>query len=1156
MDNLFENLLVSSPNDGGLFFINNENVYQLDNFNSTGLSVKDRTVLRGVQPSMMQLYDTDLFEFTNNEMPFDDIHDVYLDDDSIYLVATSNNEIVKFDSYGKELKRWIFPGENDAFHINSLVRWNGKIVFSAFGEFAEHRGYKGKTEKSGFVQDLLNEKRLITGLSQPHSLVPIGQNLLLANSEYKELLEFGPSGNLVRTLTLDGYTRGICIFNNTIYVGLSCSRNIQNPGVNTATVVALDLDSWEEKGRVHLPIPEIYAIQCISNSDNTIHILANIASNASKILASSVTDRNGQIAYLTQLQAERDGQIVNMRQVISERDEQIANLNQVIAERDAQIDYLTQAHKVRGEQIVDLSQTLAERDAHIARIISSRSWHITKPLRFVGWLSRGEFSFAFDSLRKALRRRELKKIDIRITSASARVNRTNPVAVVLPVYRDTKMTKDCIVSAIPSILNIPDAILVIINDASPEPDMASMLENMAARWPKRIEILTNEFNMGFVVTVNRGMKYHNQHDVVILNSDVILPMKWLERLIDEAYCRPRVATVTPLSNNTTICTFPEFLQDNPLPFGLSVDEVDAVFRNTRMPNVEAPTGIGFCMYIRRDCLDDVGYFDESRFGRGYGEENDFCQRAIKKGWVNLITPNLYVYHKGGVSFGSEKNSLIENAIRSIDELHPTYNRDVQLFIQSDPLRESRLQRLIGLMAGLAIPKVLYVSHGLGGGVVQYISELSDYLYSEGLAFPLVLTPQGLDDICTLRFGFKATSDEIVINFPQDFNYLVWVLRTIGVTLIHFNHALNVHPLLFQLPKELNIKYYLTIHDFYLLNGNPTLTDERGIFVEFNKEDFLNPMHSLPGGVSLKDWRDNCRCFVEGAEIVIYPSVATKRLFNDHFKIKHSVVARHLEVVRDINNPPKSFVPKSSYVIGALGALGREKGADYYEEIAVCASKADMPLEFVLIGYAYRTLEKVKTTGPYDANEIMGLVHKHECDILIFPARCPETYSYTLSYALESGLSIVAPALGAFPERLSERGHVMLFEHGTPPDILLAQLMDFIAELEAGQTHRAPKYNEESSVISFYETNYLKDVPIISNESDSQSGKAIQDKFNMLFARRPTRSRGIRESILHKIWQVYSIPSVARMASMLPYELRRSLKRTLSKKPMHNIVGKK
>src|SRR5690606_2191249 len=132
---------------------------------------------------------------------------------------------------------------------------------------------------------------------------------------------------------------------------------------------------------------------------------------------------------------------------------------------------------------------------------------------------------------------------------------------------------------------------------------------------------------------------------------------------------------TPLSNNTTICTFPDFLQDNPLPFGLSTEEVDTAFRQERLASVETPTGIGFCMYIKRKALAEVGEFNEARFGRGYGEENDFCQRAIKAGYVNTITPNLFVFHQGGVSFAGEKNERVENANRVMNELHPRYHAD-------------------------------------------------------------------------------------------------------------------------------------------------------------------------------------------------------------------------------------------------------------------------------------------------------------------------------------------------------------------------------------------------------------------------------------------------------------------------------------------------
>ena len=325
MNKLFDNLLVSSPNRGGLFFLHEGNAFKLDNFGTTGLSVNGRKVLRGIQfqPSALYIYDISLVEISKCTVPFDDIHDVHLDGQFVFLVGTSGNEIIKLDSHGEELQRWVLPGENDSLHINCLAMWNGRIVFSAFGEFTENYGYKGKTERSGFVQDLYTGERLITGLSQPHSLVPVGRNLLLANSESKELSEYGPSGDLIRSLTLEGYTRGICVVNNIIYVGLSCSRNIEFPGVESATVMAFNWDTWEEVGRVKLPTAEIYAIQEIADPYDAIHVLATIASDSSSRLGRTVSERDGQIANLNHAIAGRDAEIRHLAKLIDNKNREL-----------------------------------------------------------------------------------------------------------------------------------------------------------------------------------------------------------------------------------------------------------------------------------------------------------------------------------------------------------------------------------------------------------------------------------------------------------------------------------------------------------------------------------------------------------------------------------------------------------------------------------------------------------------------------------------------------------------------------------------------------------------------------------------------------------------------------------------------------------------
>src|SRR5690606_8945810 len=124
---------------------------------------------------------------------------------------------------------------------------------------------------------------------------------------------------------------------------------------------------------------------------------------------------------------------------------------------------------------------------------------------------------------------------------------------------------------------------------------------------------------------------------------------------------------------------------NELPSGMTVEELDAVFRDVvPQENVEVPTGVGFCMYIKRSALKKVGLFDVDEFGRGYGEENDFCMRASRKGMTNVLCLNTFVYHSGGVSFGKEKAERVQNAMQTLDRLYPEYHEKIHEHIKEDP----------------------------------------------------------------------------------------------------------------------------------------------------------------------------------------------------------------------------------------------------------------------------------------------------------------------------------------------------------------------------------------------------------------------------------------------------------------------------------------
>src|SRR5690606_38208983 len=94
------------------------------------------------------------------------------------------------------------------------------------------------------------------------------------------------------------------------------------------------------------------------------------------------------------------------------------------------------------------------------------------------------------------------------------------------------------------------------------------------------------------------------------------------------------------------------------------------------PSVEVPTGHGFCLYVKRSCIRAVGFLDEPAFGRGYGEEVDFCLRAREAGFKHICAPNVFVGHVGGVSFGSNADSMKKRNRDLLAKKYPRYAAEV------------------------------------------------------------------------------------------------------------------------------------------------------------------------------------------------------------------------------------------------------------------------------------------------------------------------------------------------------------------------------------------------------------------------------------------------------------------------------------------------
>jgi GT2 family glycosyltransferase/glycosyltransferase involved in cell wall biosynthesis len=293
---------------------------------------------------------------------------------------------------------------------------------------------------------------------------------------------------------------------------------------------------------------------------------------------------------------------------------------------------------------------------------------------------------------------------------------TVPVDIIVPVYGAAAEFQRCL-DRLLAYTNWTDHRLVVVDDCGPDFPSAELLEQAAARHHTSLLLLRNPFRRGFVGSVNRAMAL-SEREVVLLNSDTEVTAGWLGKLQQAAYSSPEIATVTPFSNDATICSLPRFLEANSLPAGYDLAAFATLVESvSRSEYPRLPTGVGMCLYIKREALRRVGLFDERRFRFGYGEDSDFCMRAREAGYAHVLDDATFIFHAGQRSFGTSRNARVRRAERLMRRLHPEYRLLVSQFIEDDPLRpiRERITRAlyrprVATPAGLP-SRVLHLVHG-------------------------------------------------------------------------------------------------------------------------------------------------------------------------------------------------------------------------------------------------------------------------------------------------------------------------------------------------------------------------------------------------------------------------------------------------------------
>ncbi|HQT63593.1 MAG TPA: glycosyltransferase [Acidocella sp.] len=634
-----------------------------------------------------------------------------------------------------------------------------------------------------------------------------------------------------------------------------------------------------------------------------------------------------------------------------------------------------------------------------------------------------------------------------------------PLAIIVPVYRNEAVTRACLAAL--QAAKPAGAEIIVIDDATPEPMLAAWLDDQAAK--KTIRLITQPRNLGFPAAVNAGFEAAQGRDVLLLNSDTLVPPGAIEALANAAYAASDVGSATPFSNNATILNYPKHNAANPMPDLATASALqDAAGAANGADICEIPTAVGFCMYIRHDCLAATGGFRAELFGQGYGEENDWCLRARHRGYRHVAATGAYVAHEGGASFKAASRALNIRNARTLTRLYPGYDQLIAGYAKADPLAAARyrldvqrFQQNRGAVSGA----VLLISHNHGGGVARIIATEMQKIRNAGQR-PLLLVPGAPDDLENTPFPWDAElTDHVPGDYPNlrfkylaDRDALLNLLRAESVSHVVLHHGLGHHAGIRELATDLGLPQDIVIHDYASFCPRINLLSQSSLgaplrycgepnigacvtCVELSGDETYEGL----GPAALVE--RSAQEFAKARRIVA-PSADAAIRISRHFPGVRPVVTPWENDAARVNLQPPGRGRRRIVIIGGIGPA---KGYDLLIDCARDAVARQLELEFVIAGASADDETLLKTsrifvTGAYTEGEATKVIQSLHADLAFLPSIWPETWCFALSEAWRAGLYSIAFDLGAQAARLKATRRGVLLPLGLPVprinDILL------------------------------------------------------------------------------------------------------------------------
>jgi GT2 family glycosyltransferase/glycosyltransferase involved in cell wall biosynthesis len=524
-----------------------------------------------------------------------------------------------------------------------------------------------------------------------------------------------------------------------------------------------------------------------------------------------------------------------------------------------------------------------------------------------------------------------------------------------------------------------------------------------------LSVLEYGASLGLAAAINGVVHTHPTGDVIFLDCGTIVSDGWLDVIGSCKDRFERIATISCSSNSAGIAGYPRPWTLNPHLPASELDRLPSFFSKANGETfLEFSKPHTTCVFLPRESIRIVGGFSESIRQEWPTMLAEWAERASRQGLKHFLCAGLFV-----------RADVVGGCGDAISDINAP--PDIQ---QEDPVRPVR--RLVDwerLCRSLK-PRVLLITHRQGGGVERHVADLSTTL--EEFAEPIILRPAG-DGAVSIQWSRAGEDWQCWFDGSDDWHQLRYCLNRLNLRRIHLHHVDGLPSDIWNLASSLKVPLDITLHDHWPITS----------------KYHLRPQTLEQCGRSEPDWQKRTRALLASAARIFAPS----KYLADAIRTAHPDT-RITIWPHGVPEAGAVGIAPMRLKVALLGRISEEKGLSVLLRCAQYAQRENLAIHFRIIGppaYPIPTYPKLPldATGSYDDTNLAELIAIERPDVILFPSQVPESFSYTLTSAMLSGLPIVASDLGALGERLRGYPKATLLSYDAEPVAWCGALLKFL-----------------------------------------------------------------------------------------------------------------